>query len=619
MNGVSSDKINPVLPLDAEIIERELSKQWRLSLKEADDRDRIQKIALSNLILFCHRDNRNDAEDIIQHFESRTPSRVILIAIDKERKAEPEAYISASCNLTDGMRDYLCWEKITVETGPERLSDIVAVIRSLLIGGDIPVYMVDLFGLKRRVDLRRKTYQLADYIFVDSQNNFELLLPPPGAFARKYIYGFDWTRIDNLREAIRDYFDKPDRLLLLDQIRQITISYKGRPEVLPSTALLLAGWVISSLELEIETQNVNTFQAIDKKGRSLRLGFISSSEESEEAGDLSIDFDFGTDTEIVSFSGSESTTEVRIGSFKDIFINEKPFDKNAFVFEQSSKDRLRSSYAVSYKAAARLHNLSKGIAGRRSMIVIDDSDRLARIAARLFYSLAIRALAFKDHFFVALSGGSTPKAIYREMVKSPYARAVAWENVFFFFGDERPVGPEHADSNYKLAHDFLFEPLDIPDENVFRIEGENPTHKEVCNKYDEIIKSHLPRDRQGKPRFDLIFLGLGEDGHTASLFPDFDFAKIDPNLLVIYDFVRKLDQLRFSFSIHLINSAANIFFVAHGENKAGALHSVYFPDKSQTVPAARVNPNHGNVLWLVDAAAASQLEGLTIPLEISRW
>ncbi|MEE9442994.1 MAG: 6-phosphogluconolactonase [candidate division Zixibacteria bacterium] len=616
MVTAGSDILSPVIPLDAEVIERELSKLWQISLQEANNRDRIQKIALSNLIVFCHVDNKNDAENIIQQFDSRTPSRVILIVIEKERKTEPEAHISASCNLTNGMREYLCWEKITIEAGGENLPDIVGLIRSLLIGGEIPVYLVDLYGLKRKVDLRRKIYRLADYIFVDSQNNFELLLPPPGAFARKYIYGFDWTRIDNLREAIRNFFDKPDRLLLLDKLKQISISYEGRPEVLPSTALLLAGWIISSLELDIEILVGNTFQAVEKKGRSLRLRLIPFSEEVSE---LSIEFDFGTDTEIVSFTGSENKTEVRVGNFKDIFVIEKPFDINQFVFEQSSKDRLRSSYAVSYRAAVRLYNLSRGVSGRRSMIVVDDSNRLSRVSARLFYSLAIRTLAFKDCFYVALSGGSTPRAIYREMVKSPYSRAVAWENVFFFFADERPVGPEHADSNYKLARDFLFEPLGIPDENVFRIEGENPTYKEVCNNYAEIIKAHVPRNQLGKPRFDLIFLGLGEDGHTASLFPELDFDKIDPNLPVIYDYVRKLEQQRFSFNINLVNSAANIFFIAQGENKAAALHSVFFPDESQIVPAARVNPHHGNVLWLIDTAAASRLEGLTVPLEISRW
>ena len=624
----SSPRLESVLPLDAEKIEEQLSLLWRESYGEVDPSVHMHKIALTNLIVFTTPEKRDEVEDIILHFDSRMPSRVLLIVIGNLPEEQSHAHISASCNIADRMSHRLCWEKITIEACDNDIPRLDGLIRSLLTGGEIPVLLVDLYGLKRGIDLRRKIYQLAGFIFVDGRGRFESLLPPPGALSEQYIYGFDWLKIDTMREAVRKYFDCPVNLNSLHDLRKITIAYPAFEGGIPSYILLLAGWLIASLGLEIEANTSSSVRMIAPGGKHVSMDFVP--ETNYNARELRLSLDVSDSSgEIVLEITDDGSVVTRQPGQPDTRASMTNFGKKEFVFEQSGKDRKRSSYAVSYRAAVNLYNIMKGISGRRSMIVVDNRDRLARVTARLFYSLALRTLALQGRFFVALAGGSTPKAAYQAMVESTYAGAVAWENVYFFFGDERPVGPDNPESNYKLANDNLFKPLGIAPDHVFRIEGERTDYKEVCREYIYKIKGIVPRDRWGNPRFDLVFLGIGEDGHTASLFPELAFNGANGHnghdghahdWLVAHHYIKKIQQHRFTFSLDLLNHAAHIFFVATGENKAAALDLVMFPEKQETMPpAARVNPQQGSVLWLVDSAAASHLEGLQLPLEVSRW
>lgn len=607
----------PALPLDATLIESALARFWRESFREAGGAARLHRITLSNLVTLSSSQNRQEAEAIARLYAYRKPSRVITVVIDDKFNGNSRAYIAASCNLVDGLSEHLCWEQIAIEAAPNDLPRLVGLIRSLLTGGQIPIVLVDLYGLKGEIDFRRKFYRMADFVFVDCNGQFQMLLPPPGIFDEQQLYGFEWVTIDPLREAIRHFFDGSTQLGLINHLTQITITCGSSSGDISPEAQLLAGWLISSLDLRIDTNFGLTIGTYHVGNSKVAIEF--SPDKNQDSSHVEVNLHFDNKPNTLRFVNQPGQVVISFGAYQEQYIPAQPFDRTAFVIEQSSKDRLRSSYAVSYRAAVLNFNLLQGMTGRRSMIVVENPARLAVVAARLFYSVALRSLAYKDKFFVALAGGTTPKAMYREMVKSPYAGAVDWNQVYFFFGDERPVGPDHADSNFKLAEDYLLRPLEMPADHVFRIEGENPLYRETCRKYTETINRLLPTDETGVPRFDLILLGMGEDGHTASLFPETDFDKLDPERLVVYKFVPSLGHYRISFTLRLINSAAQVFFVASGTGKAAALHSAFFPEHENLLPAARVQPHNGNVLWLVDSGAASRLSGSTLPLEVSRW
>jgi 6-phosphogluconolactonase len=618
MNQIeSAADISPALPVDAATIEAELARIWREAHLALGDGTRNLKIALSNLLVLTPPTRRADADRIIRQYAFKRPSRVIEIVVNNEMTEPPHAHIAASCNLSAGLREKLCWEKITVEAKSTDMNGLIGLVRSLLLGGEIPLVVVDLYGLKREVDLRQRIYRLADFIFVDGRGRFHNLLPPPGSFDDQMIYGFDWVSVDAMREAVRSQFDSPQILTRLAGLKRISLTSGPTANGPSSSALLLAGWVVASLDLEIESVVGHEIWLTTKAGERVALEFTVDNAESES--DLSLVLHFKNAEESLSFKRYPNGVEIAHGGRLYCHAPRKPFDAAAFVVEQSSKDRYRSSYAASYRAAEALYNRLQGLAGRRAMIVLSDTNRLARVTSRLFYRLAIRTLAYQQKFYVALAGGTTPKMVYREIVASPYVNAVDWDQVYFFFGDERAVGPDHSDSNYKLAYDYLLGPLGIKPHNVFRIEGENHAYKQVCKNYAETIMSILPKNHLGRPRFDLIFLGVGEDGHTASLFPEIEFEKLNQDYLIVHQFFRKLEQHRISFNLSLINSAAHIFFVVSGEQKAAALQSVFFPERSAVVPAARVRPDDGRVLWLVDDAATAQLSGTTLPFEVSRW
>jgi|GEM_PF-18176 len=614
---LNTEETITALPLDAALIESALARLWRESFREAGAAARLHRITLSNLIVFSSIQNREEAETIARLYAYRKPSRVITVVIDNKFDGNSHAYITASCNLIDGLTEHLCWEQIVIEAAPGDLPRLVGLVRSLLTGGQIPIILVDLYGLKGEIDFRRKFYRMPDYVFVDCNGQFQMLLPPPGIFDDRQLYGFEWVTIDPLREAVRHFFDGPVHLDLINHLTKIAITCGSIGGDISPEAQLLAGWLISSLDLKVDTSFGLTIGTYHIDGRKVAVEF--SPEKNQDSSHIEVNMHFDNKPNALRFTNHSGQVMISFGAYQEQFVPTKPFDRTAFVIEQSSKDRLRSSYAVSYRAAVLNFNLLRGKTGRRSMIVVENPARLATVAARLFYSVALRTLAYKDKFFVALAGGTTPKAMYREMVKSPYAGAVDWDQVYFFFGDERPVGPDHPDSNFKLAEDYLLRPLGIPADHVFRIEGENPLYRETCRKYTETINKLLPTDETGIPRFDLILLGVGEDGHTASLFPETDFDKLDPERLIVYKFVPSLGHYRISFTLRLINSAAQVFFVASGTSKAAALHSVFFPEHESLLPAARVQPHDGNVLWLIDSGAASRLSGAVLPLEVSRW
>ncbi len=200
---------------------------------------------------------------------------------------------------------------------------------------------------------------------------------------------------------------------------------------------------------------------------------------------------------------------------------------------------------------------------------------------------------------MALSGGKTPGGIFSLLASDPYRDRLDWSRLHLFWGDERMVLPEHQDSNFRLVQETLLEHIKIPHENVHRMRGEIAP-EEAAAEYAEMLHDHF---KESTPCFDLMLLGLGEDGHTASLFPGTD-AVGECEKHVVAVFVPKLDAWRVTLTLPVLNAARNILFLVSGKSKSEMVQRVMSnkqPDKE--IPATMVNPQNGETHWMLDSDA----------------
>lgn len=229
-------------------------------------------------------------------------------------------------------------------------------------------------------------------------------------------------------------------------------------------------------------------------------------------------------------------------------------------------------------------------------------------AAALYARVAHEAVATRGRFTVALSGGTTPGGVYRVLAGEQYRTTLPWPSVHLFWGDERCVPPTHPESNYRMAAETLLSRIAIPAENVHRIPVELPPH-EAAAAYEQTLRAVFALTGSDLPRFDLIFLGLGVDGHTASLFPGTPGVREERRLVVAH-YVEKLGAWRITLTPPVLNNAAQVVFLVRGVEKAETLSAVlHGPCDPERWPAQLVRPTQGSVLWLVDRAAAGALEG----------
>lgn len=240
----------------------------------------------------------------------------------------------------------------------------------------------------------------------------------------------------------------------------------------------------------------------------------------------------------------------------------------------------------------------------RSIEVLANAADLYRVAAEEFVRAGRTAIGTQGRFTVALSGGSTPKALY-SLLAANYA-SFAWDRVFLFFGDERHVPPTDPDSNYRMVNESLLTKITIPAGNVFRVQAENPDAAAAAADYEAQLRQFFELKPGEFPRFDLILLGMGPDGHTASLFPGSEGLK-EQNRLVIANWVEQFKTHRISFTLPVLNNAAAVMFMACGADKAKMLHQVLEGKTTPPLPSQQVQPTQGKLLWMVDGAAAAKL------------
>ena len=242
--------------------------------------------------------------------------------------------------------------------------------------------------------------------------------------------------------------------------------------------------------------------------------------------------------------------------------------------------------------------------------IFETSEELAHAAAEECLRLALQAVGARGRFSIALAGGSTPKRLYALLAseeQNSFGKRFPWRETHFFWGDERPVPPDHADSNYRMAFETMLSKVPVSPAQLHRIEGENTDASKAAEDYEQGLLQHFRPNRGVWPQFDLALLGLGPDGHTASLFPDTEVLEEKARLAAAV-WVSKFQASRITLAASLLNQAANILFLVSGKDKAEALRAVLHGEfQPRRYPAQLIRPVQGSLSWLADRDATSLL------------
>ncbi|HNW50214.1 MAG TPA: 6-phosphogluconolactonase [Prolixibacteraceae bacterium] len=241
---------------------------------------------------------------------------------------------------------------------------------------------------------------------------------------------------------------------------------------------------------------------------------------------------------------------------------------------------------------------------RTKILVFKDTERISTKVAQILQEL--KTYPKHQPIHIALSGGNTPKAIFK-ILHEKYVTELAGNRFHFWWGDERCVSPDHDESNFKWAYTYWLKPIGIPEANIHRIHGENDPDEEII-RYSEEMKKWI-KTENAMPRFDVIFLGLGDDGHTASIFPS-QMQLLDRKEWCAVATHPASGQKRITLTGNVLNNARQVVFISTGTNKAAIIKKIVI-DEAPEFPASHIKPVDGETVWLIDEEAASKLPSLS--------
>lgn len=244
----------------------------------------------------------------------------------------------------------------------------------------------------------------------------------------------------------------------------------------------------------------------------------------------------------------------------------------------------------------------------KAVVVCRDREDLGRQAAFSFVQSAGEAVSHRGRFSVALAGGDTPRTLYRYLASPAFSDKIPWAKVHLFWGDERAVPPDHPESNYRRVYETLISKVSIPSENVHRMPGERSNLEAAARAYEEELRSFFEPPKGGWPSFDLVLLGIGSDGHTASLFPGSAVLK-ESVRWVAAPYVENLKAARLTLTLPVLNHARQAIFLVAGKEKAPIMREILLMDTPPTdPPARRVQLRKGRPLFFLDRDAAGLIE-----------
>jgi 6-phosphogluconolactonase len=230
-------------------------------------------------------------------------------------------------------------------------------------------------------------------------------------------------------------------------------------------------------------------------------------------------------------------------------------------------------------------------------------------AASLILSVSQQAIQAYGRCLIALSGGSTPKTLYQVLATPEWSARFDWSRMVFLFGDERCTAPDHPESNFRMAQTELFQPLNIRSEQVYRMNGESDDTTAAAQEYEATLRRLTNSPAPRIPVLDLVLLGIGEDGHTASLFPGTPALQEDKRIVIVGHAPTGI-RSRLTLTLGVLNHAAVVLFLVTGAGKADIVRRILEPksDEDRSLPAARISPASGRLVWMLDHSAAQQLQ-----------
>jgi 6-phosphogluconolactonase len=236
--------------------------------------------------------------------------------------------------------------------------------------------------------------------------------------------------------------------------------------------------------------------------------------------------------------------------------------------------------------------------------VAENAEVLSHLVAEQFVRLTTDAIDSRGRCAVALSGGSTPKSVYQLLAAPAFRSRVRWSDIHFFWGDERHVPPDYPDSNYRMAVEAMLSKVPVPPANVHRVRGELSDAEQAAREYEHTVRACVGGEPM--PRFDLIDLGIGTDGHTASLFPG-SAGLEERERVCVANWIATLDTYRITLTLPTLNAARAVIFIVKGAEKASIVQRVLSDPVGESLPAQLVRPADGTLLWMLDRAAAGEL------------
>jgi 6-phosphogluconolactonase len=246
---------------------------------------------------------------------------------------------------------------------------------------------------------------------------------------------------------------------------------------------------------------------------------------------------------------------------------------------------------------------------QREIHIFKDSSAIAQRAAEIFAEAAKSAVDQKGSLSVALAGGSTPKLLYSLLATDPSLRSrLPWDKMQMFFGDERHVGPDDPQSNFRMASETMLSKAPLKTEQIHRMKGEYPDAEQAAKEYEQELRAQFHLKESELPRFDLVLVGMGDEGHCLSLFPGTKALHPAGGRIVVRNWVGKLYTDRITITAPVASNAAMILFMVAGKEKAPALKAVLEgPNEPEQLPSQLLQPTTGKLLWLVDQAAGNML------------
>lgn len=610
-------------PTKIAAIEDQLTELWRQTV--GGDEGNVASDAVlraTTLNLLIHTDAPDVALSALEQLAELHPCRAIILTGGKDTAEDAPMLATPALLLHPAfgreIRSQVMCEVITLQDGHEALERLASAALGLLLA-DSPTVLWKFMtkpSEQMSVDPIIKTLAHAlDAIIVDSAGvgrTTDSLLQVIVSLRdvpnfRGSVYDLNWARVQGWRSALSQQFDPANDRVALGSALSVEVEHHAAY----NTALLLLGWLIDRLGWHMihAGDSPNTWIAQSASG-SIALSL------KEDPGTSNTDMACINRVSIHTPNRTYSTEYAADDGCFALISNDHRAVLASAILDTTALVNLtldiRGRDALYEQALAQAIHLSgqgENAGQRAAMIVVEDANALSHIAARELAQIARQAVKENGRFTLALSGGSTPRALYEVLSAEPYRSELPWAQIHFFWGDERNVPPDHPDSNQRMAQESLLSRVPVPPGNIHTLLVGQLSAADAAARYAAEIRAIFGIRDTELPQFDLILLGLGEDGHTASLFPHTSALRAPGTALFVANSVPQLNATRLTLTADVINNASHVFFLVSGEKKADILYNLirgpYRPDE---YPSQRIRPAVGALTVIADQGAARRLQ-----------